>query len=143
MKYWINCLNNIVNVYVSASVCFYRLRNNFERKIRKINFWHQNVIQKSRRYSTRIGGFGEKKNRDLGNILSQSHYSKSQIFAQKFNFDKTPTFSRVFHWKFFWQFFLWNQSCQQLKSPKPQHFHEFFAQFFFDNFSREIKVVNS
>ena len=26
---------------------------------------------------------------------------------------------------------------------KPQHFHEFFAQFFFDNFSREIKVVNS
>ena len=27
---------------------------------------------------------------------------------------------------FFWQFFSWNQSCQQLKSPKPQHFHEFF-----------------
>ena len=26
---------------------------------------------------------------------------------------------------------------------KPQHFHEFFTQFFFDNFSREIKVVNS
>ena len=26
---------------------------------------------------------------------------------------------------------------------KPQHFHEFFNQFFFDNFSREIKVVNS
>ena len=26
---------------------------------------------------------------------------------------------------------------------KPQHFHEFFIQFFFDNFSREIKVVNS
>ena len=26
-----------------------------------------------------------------------SHYSKSQIFVQKFNFDKTPTFSRVFH----------------------------------------------
>ena len=25
-----------------------------------------------------------------------SHYSKSQIFVQKFNFDKTPTFSRVF-----------------------------------------------
>ena len=26
-----------------------------------------------------------------------AHYSKSQIFVQKFNFDKTPTFSRVFH----------------------------------------------
>ena len=42
-----------------------------------------------------------------------THYSKSQIFVQKFNFDKT------------------------------QHFHEFFTQIFFDNFSREIKVVNS
>ena len=68
-----------------------------------------------------------------------THYSKSQILVQKFNFDKTPTFSRVFHPKFFWQFFLWNQSCQQLKSPNPQHFHEFFTQ---KNrqFSREIKV---
>ena len=26
---------------------------------------------------------------------------------------------------------------------KPQHFQEFFAQIIFDNFSREIKVVNS
>ena len=26
---------------------------------------------------------------------------------------------------------------------KPQHFYEFFTQFFFANFSREIKVVNS
>ena len=26
---------------------------------------------------------------------------------------------------------------------KPQHFHEFFTQIFFDNFSREIEVVNS
>ena len=26
---------------------------------------------------------------------------------------------------------------------KPQHFHELFTQIFFDNFSREIKVVNS
>ena len=30
-----------------------------------------------------------------------SHYSKSQIFVQKFNFYKTPTFSRVFHSIFF------------------------------------------
>ena len=28
---------------------------------------------------------------------TQSHYLKSQILVQKFNFDKTPTFSRVFH----------------------------------------------
>ena len=26
---------------------------------------------------------------------------------------------------------------------KPQHFHEFFIQIFLDNFSREIKVINS
>ena len=55
-----------------------------------------------------------------------THYYKSQIFVQKFNFDKTPTLSRVFHPIFFWQFFSWNQSWQQLKSPKPQHFYEFF-----------------
>ena len=59
--------------------------------------------------------------------LFSSHYSKSQILVQKFNFDKTPTFSRVFNSKFFWQFFSWNQSCQQLKRPNPQHFHEFFT----------------
>ena len=70
---------------------------------------------------------------------SHTHYSKSQIFVQKFNFDKTPTFSQVFHPNFFWQFFSWNQSCQQLKSPKSQHFHEFFTP---KNrqLSREIKV---
>ena len=45
-----------------------------------------------------------------------SHYSKSLIFVQKFNFDKNPTFSLVFQPIFF---------------------------FLFDNFSREIKVVNS
>ena len=45
---------------------------------------------------------------------NNTHCSKSRIFDQKFNFNKTPIFSRVFH----------------------QHF-------FFDNFSREIKVVNS
>ena len=30
------------------------------------------------------------------------HCSKSQIFVQKFNFDKPPTFSRVFHHKILW-----------------------------------------
>mgnify|MGYP006975451374 CR=1 FL=1 len=79
------------------------------------------------------------------------HYSKIQIFVQKFNFDKTPTFLRVFHQNFFWQFFSWNQSCQQLKSPKPQHFHEFFTQIkstiFTGNqswiFGQKMKISNS
>ena len=65
-----------------------------------------------------------------------AHYYKSQIFVQKFNFDKAPT---VFHPNFFWQFFSWNQSCQQLKSPKPQHFHEFFTQKI-DNFHGKSKL---
>ena len=41
---------------------------------------------------------------------------------------KLQHFHEFFHPNFFWQFFLWNQSCQQLKSPKPQHFHELFTQ---------------
>ena len=56
--------------------------------------------------SAEIGDFAE-------NNSKKSHYSKSQFFVQKFNFDKTTTFSRVF------------------------------TKIFFDNFSREIKVVNS
>ena len=58
--------------------------------------------------------------------MKQAHYSKSQIFVQKLN-DKTHTFSQVFHPNFCWQFFSRNQSCQQPRSPKPQHFHEFFT----------------
>ena len=40
--------------------------------------------------SAEIGDFAE-------NNSQKSHYSKSRIFVQKFNFDKTTTFSRVFH----------------------------------------------
>ena len=53
------------------------------------------------------------------NLYRASHYSKSQIFVQKFNFDKTL------------QFFSGNKRCQQLKCANPQHFHEFFTQKFF------------
>ena len=60
-------------------------------------------------------------------LRAKPHYSKSQIFVQNSTL----------------QFFSGNQSCQQLKSANPQYFHEFFTQIFFDNFSREIKVVNS
>ena len=70
-------------------------------------------------------------------FIEKGHYSKSQIFIQNFNFDKTPTFWRVFHSNCFLTIFSWNQSCQQLKSPKPQHF---FTQIFFRHFSRQIKV---
>ena len=135
------CLTNIVNVYVSASVCFYRLRNKFERKIRKINFWHQNVIQKSRRYSTRIGGFSEKKNRDLGNILIPYLHTirKVKFLPRNSILTKPQHFHEFFTQIFFWQFFSWNQSCQLLKSPKPQHFHEFFTQKI-DNFLGKSKL---
>jgi len=77
---------------------------------------------------------------DVYKIL-KTHYSKSQMFGQIFNFDKTPTFSRVFHPKFFWQFFSWNQSCQELKSPKPQHFHEFFTHKKIHNFLGKSKLI--
>ena len=39
------------------------------------------------------------------------------ISSDKFQF--TPIFSRFFQPKFFWQFFSWNQSGQQLKSAEP------------------------
>ena len=72
-------------------------------------------------FDTVIGLFGGPFNFSFKNEFEDKsklklHYSNSQIFVQKFNFDKTPTFSRVFH------------------------------QNFFDNFSREIreiKVANS
>ena len=77
--------------------------------------------------------------RGFAHVKLVPDYSKSQIFVQKFNFDKTPTFWQVFHPNFFWQFFSWSQSCQQLKSPKPQHFHEFFTQKK-DNFLGKTKL---
>ena len=50
---------------------------------------------------------------------------ESQIFVQKFNFDKTPTFlPKIFLDNFSREI----KSCQQLKSLKLQHFHEFFTQ---------------
>ena len=65
----------------------------------------------------------------------------------------SPAFTinlQLFH-EFFWQFFSWNQSCQQLKSPKPQHFHEFFppkkSTIFSGNqswiFGQKIKISNT
>ena len=73
------------------------------------------------------------KNRELGYIFQKpvciaTYYSKSQIFVQIFNFDKTL------------QYFSGNQSCQQLKSPKPQDFHEFSPQIFLTIFLVKPKL---
>ena len=65
---------------------------------------------------------------DLALLPNPKHFDQTH---------QTTVFSRVFHPKFFWQIFSWNQSCQQPKSPKPQHFHEFLKQcsvWHFDNF---------
>ena len=39
---------------------------------------------------------------------------------------KRKTFSGIFHPKFFWHFFSWNQSCQQLKKSKTTAFSRIF-----------------
>ena len=49
-------------------------------------------------------------------------------FCPKNQFWQNPNIFTSFSPKFFRQFFSWNQSCQQLNSPKPPHFHEFFTQ---------------
>ena len=83
---------------------------------------------------------------EIKNLLHfvKAHYSKSQIFVQKFNFDNIPTFSRVFHLKFFLTIFLVKSKLSTAKKPKNHNiFTSFSPKFFFDNFSREIKVVKS
>ena len=72
--------------------------------------------------------------------LAQHTIRKVKFLSKNSILTKTPTFSRVFHPNFFWQFFSWNQSCQQLKSPKPQHFHEFFTPQKIDNFLGKSKL---
>ena len=64
---------------------------------------------------------------------------------------KPQHFHEFFSQIFFWQFFSWNQSCQQLKSTKPQRFHEFFtpknSTIFLGNqswiFGQKMKISNS
>ena len=80
--------------------------------------------------------------KDRNNFLAkigrwnECHTIRKSNFCPKIQFWQNPN---IFTKIFFWQFFSWNQSCQQLKSPKPQHFHEFFTQKD-RQFSREIKV---
>ena len=57
-----------------------------------------------------------------------SHTIRKVKFLSKNSILTTPQlFHEFFHPNLFWQFFSWNQSCQELKWPKPQHFHEFFT----------------
>ena len=61
-------------------------------------------------------------------------------FCPKIQFWQNPNIFTTFSPKFFWQFFSWNQSCQQLKSPKPQHFHMFFIPKKINNFLGKSKL---
>ena len=55
------------------------------------------------------------------------HITVSQIFVQKFNFDKTPTFSRVFHQKFFLTiFFVKSEKLSTAKKSKTTTFSRIF-----------------
>ena len=53
---------------------------------------------------------------------------KVRVLSKKFNFEKPL------------QFISGNQSCQPLKSANPQHFHEFFTQFFLTIFLVKLKL---
>ena len=83
-------------------------------------------------------------------IFEKSNFCPNSILAKLYNFlgktklstikkGKSPTFSRVFHPNFFDDFSREIKVVNSLKSPKPQHFHEFFTQKI-RQFSREIKV---
>ena len=62
-------------------------------------------------------------------------------FCPKIQFWPNPNiFHEFFTLNFFLQFFSWNQSCPQLKSPKPQHFHEFSPKTIRQFFLRKSKL---
>ena len=54
-----------------------------------------------------------------------THYSKSQIFVQKFNFDKAPTFARDFH-PIFLTIFLVKSKLSTAKKSKTTAFSRVF-----------------
>ena len=75
---------------------------------------------------------------DTKTALLLTLFEKSN-FCPKIQFWQNLNIFMSFSSKFFWQFFSWNQSCQQLTGPKPQHFHEFFTQKI-DNFHGILKL---
>mgnify|MGYP006975991164 CR=1 FL=1 len=68
-----------------------------------------------------------------------THYSKSQIFVQKFNFDKTLTFSRVFH-PIFLTIFLVKSKLSTAKKFKTTTFSRVFHPKKIDNFLGKSKL---
>ena len=72
---------------------------------------------------------------NLWNTITKIEFlSKNSILTK-------PQHFHEFFPQIFWQFFSWNQSCQQLKRPNPQHFHEFFTPKKKNrHFFRDIKV---
>ena len=76
----------------------------------------------------------------LKHVSQLPHYSKSQIFVQKFNFDKTPTFSRVFHPKFFLTIFLVKSKLSTAKKTKTTTFSRVFHPQKIDNFLGKSKL---
>ena len=125
-------------VSIAQSTCTYRVGNRSVPHLQRSKFVTiYNSILKS-------SNFWRKNSQKpfLEFALPILHYSKSQIFVKKFNFDKTPTFWRVLH-PIFWQFFLWNHSCQQL----PRVFHTKRSTIFSRNqswiFGQKMKISNS
>ena len=73
---------------------------------------------------------------------SSAHTILKVKFLSKNSILPRPKHFHEFFAKFFFcYFFSCNQSCQQLKSPKPQHFHEFFTSKKNRQFSRKIKWI--
>ena len=81
-----------------------------------------------------------------------AHWSKIQIFLVCYDFFLDFSWDNINF--FFYKISRFGSVCNHTIRKvnylsknsiltKPQHFHEFFTQNFFDNFSREIKVVNS
>ena len=77
--------------------------------------------------------------RAMFQVSTYPHYSKSQIFVKKFNFEKLSTFSRVFQPYFFLTIFLVKSKLSTAKKSKTTTFSRVFHP---KNrrFSREIKV---
>ena len=76
----------------------------------------------------------------VSNFPLGTHYSKSQIFVQKLHFDKTPTFSRVFHPNIFLTIFLVKSKLSTAKKSKTRTFSRVFHPKKIDNFLGKSKL---
>ena len=74
------------------------------------------------------------------NIIFYSHYSKSQIFVQKFNFDKNPNIFTSFSPNFFFSIFLVKSKLSTAKKFKTTTLSRVFHPIVFDNFLVKSKL---